>query len=537
MGKHVSVSRFSRLLQDVTTPVYVLDERQTLVYFNDSLLRWVNGDAEKLFGQVCRYHTSPSRLHHEILAAALAPPPEVWQGQRAIHVLAVDTIQEIRYRRAEFLPLAIGDGRFCVFAFVDAVDLFPEETAGFFPNSSNLPVQEVVGRTNGTILNTLQETVESAQAKELHRYLFAIRRHQSGLFQLERMIGGTPAMQTVRQQAMLAAETTAPVLIIGPPGSGREFLANTIHYGKNGERSGGLIPVDCRVLSAELIDSTIRAFYQRYAKSDRRKCHTLLLTDVDLLLPEQGKLLASVIANNPGNMRIVGTTPLEPNRWKNHPELGYQIGTLPIRIPPLTERRSDIPLLAQWFLERQNARTADSSKGSTHQTVINSSRLEISEAGYGSPATQGGCAGPKAAAHTGGGMQRTGFSADALDLLTQYHWPGNLDELANVTAEAHANAVGTLVRATDLPARLSQAADARIMLQQEEKIDLEKFLQSVELELIQRALKAAQGNKAHAARLLGMTRPRLYRRLEQLGLIETTMPDFIPTGETNESDR
>ena len=198
-------------------------------------------------------------------------------------------------------------------------------------------------------------------------------------------------------------------------------------------------------------------------------------------------------------MRIVGTTPLEPNQWKNHPELGYQIGTLQIRIPPLTERRDDIPLLAQWFLEQQNARTTDSNKGSVSQAVA----------------------------------QRTGFSADALDLLTQYYWPGNLDELASVTADAHANAVGTLVRAADLPARLGQAADALAMPQQEEKIDLGEFLQSVELELIQRALKAAKGNKAHAARLLGMTRPRLYRRLEQLGLIESPTPDFIPLDETD----
>jgi DNA-binding NtrC family response regulator len=220
------------------------------------------------------------------------------------------------------------------------------------------------------------------------------------------------------------------------------------------------------------------------------------LNNADLLEPGPAELVVSVLANNPGNMRIIGTSSLEPRDWQNHPVLPFQIATITIHLPPLVERRDDIPLLAQWFLEQQNARALAEDKKSAKPQ-------------------------PNVAI-----AQRTGFAADALDLLTQYHWPGNLDELVQVVADSHANAMGTLIRANDLPVRLHQAADAQSVHYVEERIDLDNYLQSLELELIQRALKAARGNKAKAARLLGMTRARLYRRLEQLGLIDLPTAEF-----------
>ncbi|MCL2623397.1 MAG: sigma 54-interacting transcriptional regulator, partial [Planctomycetaceae bacterium] len=490
MPKHVSVNRLSRLLQELQTPVYVLDEKQTLVYFNEALVQWANVDADALIGQTCRYHTSASRLHHEIVAASLAAPPEVERGQRTETVLAVDAVQEVRYRRAEFFPLARADGMFAVLVLVDAVDLAPEAT-GDDGRAALAACRAPLPRAAHSV-----ETVETVQARELHRVLFALRRHQAGRYRMEALIGHTPAMQQARQQAMLAAETTAPVLIVGPPGSGRETLAGTIHFGRDGEQSGGMIPVDCHALPSELIDSTIGAFYRRYAASDRQKRHTLLLNNADLLEPGSAELVVSVIANNPGNMRIIGTSSLAPRDWQNHPTLPFHLATITIHLPPLTERRDDIPLLAQWFLEQHNARVVQEDKKSGRVP----SNVAIA--------------------------QRTGFAADALDLLALYHWPGNMDELLHVVEASHASARGTLVRAADLPVRLRQAADAQAADDVEEQIDLEHFLQSVEVELIQRALRVARGNKAKAARLLGMTRPRLYRRLEQLGLIELPTPEF-----------
>lgn len=145
-----------------------------------------------------------------------------------------------------------------------------------------------------------------------------------------------------------------------------------------------------------------------------------------------------------------------------------------IELPPLAERREDIPLLAQSFLEDLNAR---------------------------------------------GGKQLRGFAADAMDRLSLYDWPGQIDELSALIREAFMQAEGFEIKSQDLPKKLHLAAEAaRYPRPAPETIDLEKFLTQVETELIQRALQQAKGNKSQAARLLGITRPRLYRRMVQLGL-------------------
>jgi DNA-binding NtrC family response regulator len=143
-------------------------------------------------------------------------------------------------------------------------------------------------------------------------------------------------------------------------------------------------------------------------------------------------------------------------------------------LPPLADRAEDLPLLAQLFLEEANAR---------------------------------------------GAKQLAGLAPETLDVLAAYDWPGQLDELAEFIHQAHDRAEGSQIIPPDLPQRIFLAADAmRYARQPEETIVLEDFLAEIERELIERALARAKGNKTKAAQLLGMTRPRLYRRLVQLGL-------------------
>jgi DNA-binding NtrC family response regulator len=155
-------------------------------------------------------------------------------------------------------------------------------------------------------------------------------------------------------------------------------------------------------------------------------------------------------------------------------ELAAMLSTITIELPSLAQRRDDLPLLAQLFLEERNA---------------------------------------------AGSHQVGGFSQAALDRLDAYAWPGNLDELSEVVAEAHRRAAGSYVEVKDLPDRLHLVAQAAAQPRRaEETIVLDEYLGRVERELIRRALARAKGNKARAARLLGVTRPRLYRRMLQLGL-------------------
>jgi DNA-binding NtrC family response regulator len=122
-------------------------------------------------------------------------------------------------------------------------------------------------------------------------------------------------------------------------------------------------------------------------------------------------------------------------------------------------------------------------------------------------------------ANARGSKQVGRFAEEALDALAAYPWRRNLDELDEIVRQAHANAQGPQVTLDDLPPRIRLAADAAAHPRPPvETIVLEEFLADIERELIERALAQAKGNKTQAAQLLGLTRPRLYRRLVQLGL-------------------
>jgi DNA-binding NtrC family response regulator len=155
-----------------------------------------------------------------------------------------------------------------------------------------------------------------------------------------------------------------------------------------------------------------------------------------------------------------------------------------VELPPLARRLDDLPSLAQAFLEQSN-------------------RSGLKQVG--------------------------GFSDEALDRLQLYPWPGNLEELSTVVFAAHEAAGGAEITARELPKEIHWAVEAIAHPPRgEEAIVLEEFLARVELELITRALRRAKGNKSKAAKLLGLTRPRLYRRLLQLGL----EPPRRPSGES-----
>ena len=157
-------------------------------------------------------------------------------------------------------------------------------------------------------------------------------------------------------------------------------------------------------------------------------------------------------------------------------DLAAMLSTITIELPPLARRREDIPLLAQALLEDVNAR---------------------------------------------GGRQLGSFAPETLDRLVAYDWPGNTDELAEVVAESCGRAAGVVILPDDLPERLRLAAEAAARpRRKEETIRLDEFIARIERELIRRALARAKGNKAKAARLLGLNRPRLYRRMIQLGLLD-----------------
>jgi transcriptional regulator with PAS, ATPase and Fis domain len=315
-----------------------------------------------------------------------------------------------------------------------------------------------------------------AQLHARLQQLLAARRQRFGF---DRLVGESAAMRRVRAQASLVAGSLAATLIVGPAGSGRRHLAHALHEACPEARRGALVPLACSLLNAELLLASVQSL-RRGRSSHGERAGTLLLEHADQLPAESQTALADLLCSSEMPPRILATSKrqlielAEAGQFRR--DLAWALSTMTIELPPLAERPDDLPLVAQRLLEEVNA---------------------------------------------AGTKQLSGFSPDALDALAGYDWPGDLQELSDVVAEAHGQAEGPQIQSRDLPARLRLAADAgRYSPKPDDTIVLEQFMAEIERELIERALARARGNKAKAARLLGMTRPRLYRRLVQLGLEE-----------------
>jgi DNA-binding NtrC family response regulator len=205
---------------------------------------------------------------------------------------------------------------------------------------------------------------------------------------------------------------------------------------------------------------------------------TLSLRDVfDLPRDLQGRL---ALALN-GKVRLIASTTLDPRAARAseqaQSDLYYLLTSLVIEVDPLRSRLDELPVLAQHFLERANGR---------------------------------------------GRRQRSGFSPEALRVLLGYDWPGNLRELARVVDEAQALGHADLIAAEDLPATIrgSLASSYAPPPMPSTVTPLDEILTQVERRLIENALAKARRNKSKAAELLGISRPRLYRRIKELGLPE-----------------
>ncbi|MGH7192451.1 MAG: sigma 54-interacting transcriptional regulator, partial [Candidatus Saccharimonadales bacterium] len=447
-----SAAQLAKLLDAVGDAVYAVDAQRKIVFCNDACLNWAGCSAEELVGQECRYHAGEGLSGGAAVAAALCPPPAALAGRRvsAEIVLAAHSAKRI----ADFIPLGViplGDDEARALGVLVVVPAAPRTT------EINLAADHAAGAKLHARL-------------QLYRRQLALRGH------VDRLWGDSPAMRRVRSQVLVAAQSAASVLVMGPTGSGREHVARAIHYGDGAAEPGPLVPLACELLDAELLSATLRTLLK--AKPEPRRPATLMLGDVDAMPPAAQVELARFLVGGRFAARVVSTSrePLaaSASRGAFRPDLACLLSTLTIELPALAGRPADVPLAAQWFLEQANARSA---------------------------------------------RQVGGFSAEALDQLSGYAWPGDLSELEAVVTEAHARSETHEITPRDLPPRLVLAAEAAARPRKpEETIVLEDFLANIERSLIERAMRRSKGNKTKAARLLGLTRPRLYRRLVQLGL-------------------
>ena len=455
----IGTIQLGRLLDEVGQPLYVLDPEATIVFANRACLDWVSQKAEDLQGQRCAYHSSPQASGPAAVAAGLCPPPEALAGQEMTGIVACMAAEgRLSRRRARFIPFASGADFAGLVAIVDPGEISEAEAA-----------------TVGQVGNLPHENSEAAR---LHEQVRAFRRHVAASHRADSLAGESLAMRRARAQIEVAVKSRASVLVIGPPGSGRQHAARAIHYGDAKEPRGPLVPLACSVIEEDLIVSTVAALAARKLPPEAVGGGTLLLSDADTLSPAVQAELARLVGAKAFSLRVIATsqTPLIElaRQGKYREDLAHLLGTLVIELPPLCDRRGDLPLLLQLFLEEANARSE---------------------------------------------KQLSGFSPEAIDCLDAYPWPGNVDELVRVVNQSHERAAGPQIGLGDLPEQIHLAASAAAHPRRvEETVVLDEFLTRVEKELLQRAMARAKGNKTKAAKLLGVSRPRLARRLVQLGL-------------------
>ena len=452
----VHASELLRCLQSVRQPVYLFDEDRRLVFLNDACAELLKIDAADVLGQTANYQSTGSTPSSQI-ANNLCPPPEAFRGTRTTAMIPGALSQTDMSYRAEYIPLSTADEQsFSVLAVV-ALESQPVET----------------------LSDSADSTKHFDEAQQLHFLIHSLRRELAQAYQLNRLAGKSASMARVRSQIKVAAGCGETILIVGPKGIGREHVARTIHA-MHAQSASAFVPISCSAVPAEALRSTLKSHLRRNSNVPGVESKTLALLDVEQLPIEIQAEVAAWLESDAGATRVIATSTELPTDWiaanKIRSDLANRLSTLVIELPPLSQRPEDISIIAQMLLEDLNGQ---------------------------------------------GGKQLRGFAPEAMDRLVQYDWPGQIDELAGIVREAFATAEGVEVTISDLPKRLQQAAEAaRFVRKPPQRIDLEQFLAQIETELIERALRVAKQNKSEAARLLGLNRPKLYRRMVQLGLAD-----------------
>jgi len=318
-------------------------------------------------------------------------------------------------------------------------------------------------------------------------------REELGLrYQIENVIGRSTAMQEIFATIMRVAPTRATVLLAGESGVGKDLIARAIHF-HSPRRDKPFVKINCTALPENLMESELfgydkgaftGAVASKPGKFEQADTGTVMLDEIGDVPPAiQVKLLrvlqerelerlgsnktrqidVRVIAATNADLRVA----LENGTFRE--DLYYRLNVLPLNIPPLRERKVDIPYLAEHFVRKI---AADLGRSCT-------------------------------------------IGQDALDKLADYDWPGNVRELENVIERSLVMATGTELDAADI--KLENAPKPRAQNETNflpEGMSLDQY----EQEIIREALRRADGNKSQAARMLGLTRNALRYRLTQMGL-------------------
>src|SRR5687767_2095247 len=351
------------------------------------------------------------------------------------------------------------------------------------------------------LLHVLNSALEQKRLKSENAYL---RSQLEERYKLDGLVGRSPVMKDLFHLLEIVAATSSTVLITGETGTGKELAARAIHH-NSARRANRFVAINCSaipetLLEAELFGHARGAFTgavgTRQGRVEQAHKGTLFLDEVGTMSPALQAKLLRVLQEREFervgdshtikiDVRVIAATHSDLAKMVAdgtfREDLFYRLNVLPVQLPPLRDRRDDIPLLVQHFLQRL---AADNGRGA--MTV----------------------------------------SQDAMRRLMAYRWPGNVRQLENVVERAMAFSQGrSHIDVQDLPPEIQnqtgivEGADTWLP---EDGIDFESYIERIELSLIQRSLERTRGNKRQAARLLNLKRTTLIEKLKRLGQTQAT---------------
>ena len=345
----------------------------------------------------------------------------------------------------------------------------------------------------GAVAN-IREQVEEHESLMAENKLL---RHQlSEMYQPSNIVGKCSVMQQVYMQIAQVADSPATVLIRGESGTGKELVANAIHYSSN-RKNNPFIEVNCAALPENLIESELfghekgsftGALHQRKGRFELANGGTIFLDEIGDIPPAVQVRLLRVLQEKKFervggtesisvNIRVIAATSqnlekqIENGKFRE--DLFYRLNVFPIHLPRLRERRSDIILLADYFLQKFNKFYAKNIKR---------------------------------------------ISTAAINMMMSYHWPGNVRELENCIERAVLTSTDDVMHGYVLPLSLQSSDETNTATIPEDGANLEMMVNSYEKELIVDALKKFRGNVAAVARYLQTTQRILHYRIKKLGI-------------------
>jgi DNA-binding NtrC family response regulator len=318
----------------------------------------------------------------------------------------------------------------------------------------------------------------------------ALRQALDSEYRLHSMVGRSRSMRQLFEQICVVADSDATVLVVGETGTGKELLADTIHY-SSPRRQGPLVKVSCVALRESLIESELfghekgafsGAIRTRPGRFELAAGGTLFLDEVDdVPLSVQPKLLRVLQSHEfervggektlRADVRVVAATKQDIPRLvaqgRFREDLYYRLNTVTLRLPPLRDRKDEIPTLVEHFVRKHD-------------------RFEGRE-----------------------------FSQGALDVLRRHAWPGNIRELEHVVEAALVMTKDRVIEPPHLPHDFLETVAIR---SGPAKVALREELAGIERETIAKALADFDGNISRAARHLNMARGTLRDRMKRLGI-------------------